>query len=562
MPTWLAPILAGVAVHGGIQLVEIDLILPHIGTALVCIGAAYVGVSVHLFNAASYVDAAVELARAAALLALGLTASMLVYRGWFHRLRRFPGPGLARFSKLYAVAVSARRVQWHRELEGWHGVYGDVVRTGPRELSIARAEAVAPLAACRKSTLYALSDWNDDRLGLIETRSLADHRQRRKPWETALSTKALAQYDPELQSTIGIFLDAIATAGEGGAKAVNVTDWIAYLAYDLMGVVGFGRDFGQLRGGGVEHWAVRALRAQQLFIGVLKPVPWLLNALSKIPGADGPVRPFMSDTTSNTLINALYYLSRHPRHWRALQASLAALFPGGPASFTYARLAAGLADVPLLDAVINETMRLKPATPGGNPRVTPPEGLRIALDDDEPLVVGGGGEQQPSRRRGEEGSPEGNREKVLVIPGNTDVHISPYVLQRSPRYFACPNDFVPERWIDDDDDDSAAQGGRPELVRDARKRGDGGASRAFFPFQVGQYACAGKALAMWEMRSVLARVALRFDLGWEEVGEGDEEGKAFDEGMRDTFTMTLGPMWLRFKERGRWWAEEGGESTG
>ncbi|KAL1615780.1 hypothetical protein SLS54_008785 [Diplodia seriata] len=250
------------------------------------------------------------------------------------------------------------------------------------------------------------------------------------------------------------------------------------------------------------------------------------------------------DTTSNTLINALYYLSRHPHHQRALQASLAALFPAGPASFTYARLAAGLAAgaVPLLDAIINETMRLKPATPGGNPRVTPPEGLRIVLDDDEPLVGGGGGG-------------EGNN--VLVIPGNTDVYIAPYVLQRSPRYFARPNDFVPERWID------GAQGGQPELVRDGKKiRADGASLRAFFPFQVGMYACAGKALAMWEMRSVLARVALRFDVGWEDGGEGDEEGRAFDEGMRDTFTMTLGPMWLRFKERGRWWGAEEGESMG
>lgn len=164
---------------------------------------------------------------------------------------------------------------------------------GPRELSITRAEAIAPLAACRKSTLYALSHWNDDRLGLIETRSIRDHRLRRKPWDTALNSKALAKYDPSLQSTIGLFLDAIATAGEAGQKPINVTDWVAYLAYDLMGMIGFGRDFGQLRGGGVEHWAVKALRAQQLFIGVLKPIPWLLNFLAAIPGADGPVQPFV-----------------------------------------------------------------------------------------------------------------------------------------------------------------------------------------------------------------------------------------------------------------------------
>ncbi|OJD40248.1 cytochrome p450 [Diplodia corticola] len=620
MPAWLAPVLAGVAVHAAIQLVEIDMFLPHIGCALLSLAALFIGLNVHVFDTTTYLSATAELAHASALLSLGLAASILVYRGFFHRLRRFPGPWPARLTKLYAVWKSARSVQWHRELERMHEEYGDVVRTGPRELSIARAEALIPIAACRKSTLYALSDWNDDRLGLIETRSLTDHRLRRKPWELALNAKSLAKYDPEMQSTIGLFLDAIATAGDSGAEAVNVTEWVAYLAYDLMGVVGFGRDFGQLSGGGVEHWAVRALRAQQLFIGVLKPVPWALNALSKIPGADGPVRPFVSycaglvkekrdalaanddksqppsdicthilrayearsphaprtqaalnedgrlivtagaDTTSNTLINTFYYLSRRPALWRLLQRSLAPLFPLGPESFTYPHLAANLAAAPLLDAVLNETMRLKPATPGGNPRVTPPEGLRVILhdddddDDDESGVgvgvgVGAGEGKAKGKGKGRGAAPN----NVLYIPGNTDVYISPHVLHRSPRYFVRPDEFLPERWIAD-----RRLGGRPELIR----RGNaGGGAGAFFPFQVGQFACAGKALAMWEMRSVVARVALRFDLGYEgeeEDGGEDVVGRVFDEGMRDTFTMTLGPMWVRFKERGRWW-EEGDE---
>lgn len=109
----------------------------------------------------------------------------------------------------------------------------------------------------------------------------------------------------------------------------------------------------------------------------------------------------------------------------------------------------------------------------------------------------------------------------------------PYVVQRDARYFPSPDAFVPARWL------AAEQGGRPELVAE---RG------AWFPFQVGQYACVGKGLAMWEMRSVLTRVALGFDVGFPEE-EGGDRGRAFDEGMRDTFTMTLGPLWLVFRER-------------
>lgn len=62
-------------------------------------------------------------------------------------------------------------------------------KTGPRELSIARLSTVAPLAACRKTTFYAQADWKQERLGMIETRDLEDHRKRRKPWEMGLSLK-------------------------------------------------------------------------------------------------------------------------------------------------------------------------------------------------------------------------------------------------------------------------------------------------------------------------------------------------------------------------------------
>lgn len=95
-----------------------------------------------------------------------------------------------------------------------------------------------------------------------------------------------------MQSTITQLLNALSSPERAG-KPINVTEWIAYLAYDLMGVVGFGNDFGQLTGGGEEHWAVKALRSQQVFFGYLKPVPWLINAAVNIPGADAAVRPFV-----------------------------------------------------------------------------------------------------------------------------------------------------------------------------------------------------------------------------------------------------------------------------
>lgn len=92
-----------------------------------------------------------------------------------------------------------------------------------------------------------------------------------------------------------------------------------------------------------------------------------------------------------------------------------------------------LMTVPLLDAVINEAMRLDPPVPSGTQRVTPPEGLWIGDN---------------------------------FIPGNTIVQVPSYTIFRDERAFAYPNDFIPERWTT-----------RPELVRD---------KSVYIPFNTGE----------------------------------------------------------------------------
>ena len=70
---------------------------------------------------------------AAAYFNTGLTASILVYRLFFHPLRHFPGPLLAKASMLYVVwVVHKSGVRYHKVLDGWHKGYGDVIRVGKR----------------------------------------------------------------------------------------------------------------------------------------------------------------------------------------------------------------------------------------------------------------------------------------------------------------------------------------------------------------------------------------------------------------------------------------------
>jgi hypothetical protein len=59
-----------------------------------------------------------------------LWTSILLYRVFFHRLRRFPGPFMAKASKLWHVWKLAPRSDNFIQLDKLHKQYGDYVRTG------------------------------------------------------------------------------------------------------------------------------------------------------------------------------------------------------------------------------------------------------------------------------------------------------------------------------------------------------------------------------------------------------------------------------------------------
>lgn len=82
--------------------------------------------------------------------AFGLLGSMLIYRAFFHRLCRFPGPFAARLSRFYALGHAAATKKSHRKLERLHEQYGDFVRTGA-------CQAVERLLSLRALVLSLMS---------------------------------------------------------------------------------------------------------------------------------------------------------------------------------------------------------------------------------------------------------------------------------------------------------------------------------------------------------------------------------------------------------------------
>ncbi|KAL8715375.1 MAG: hypothetical protein Q9220_000708 [cf. Caloplaca sp. 1 TL-2023] len=115
-----------------------------------------------------------------------------------------------------------------------------------------------------------------------------------------------------------------------------------------------------------------------------------------------------SDTVAPALVFIFYHLARYPAKTKRLRQEIGSLE-------CINNNISQLVSLPYLSAFINETLRLFPTTPTGGYREAPPEGLHV------------GGQ---------------------FIPGGTTIVAPAYNIGRHPAYFDSPDEFVPERWLD------------------------------------------------------------------------------------------------------------------
>jgi hypothetical protein len=114
-----AAALLGVLFHLSIRPIEFERIMYHfmVTSALAILGMVHEpGILRAVLFATSFNTA--------------LLTSITAYRLAFHRCCRFPGPIGSKISKFYAAKLSAKSVQYYKELAKMHEQYGDFVRTG------------------------------------------------------------------------------------------------------------------------------------------------------------------------------------------------------------------------------------------------------------------------------------------------------------------------------------------------------------------------------------------------------------------------------------------------
>ncbi|MFB6140303.1 MAG: cytochrome P450 [Halosimplex sp.] len=157
------------------------------------------------------------------------------------------------------------------------------------------------------------------------------------------------------------------------------------------------------------------------------------------------------ETTALALTFTFFLLAQHPRVEETLRAELDETLGGDPPTVT------DMGDLPYLEQVVKESMRLYPPVPGI---------IREAKARDQIAVY--------------------------AIPGGSTISINQWTVHRDPEHYDDPMAFRPERWTDEMED------GLPRL--------------AYFPFSAGPRRCVGDRFAMLEARVVLATLLQRYHL--------------------------------------------------
>ncbi|KAL4881647.1 cytochrome P450 [Aspergillus karnatakaensis] len=470
-----------------------------------------------------------------------IIGAMTFYRIFLNPLNKFPSNFLARLTSFSMSARVFKENTMYLDLYADHKKWGKIIRFSPNDISVSHPDAIrvsmGPTASCGKGTWY---DYEQPSYSIHSARSRKEHDPRRRIWSPAFSDKALRGYE---ERVVNINETLVRQIDGFNGKPLDISTWIRFWAFDAMGDLAFGKSFHMLESA-KSHWAIDMMTDSGKGAALAFP-SWFVRLLMAIPGAkrayytlldfcakqidermsiqgkqaNPDITHFLiehyltvkrnrpneakaelqklhldsrlvvlagSDTTSAVMAFLLYHIAKEPGLLGRLRAEIEGLI-GDDAKIENRKVQAAT----LLNACINETMRLHPAVPSGLYRKTPAEGVHM------------GGE---------------------FIPGNTTFLVNFYAMGRDEDNFAQADEFIPERFST-----------RPELVKE---------KDAFAPFWGGPFGCLGKNLALMEIRLLTAILVTRFDIELAPGEVGSQLLASFD-----VFTPGLKPCQLVFKRR-------------
>ncbi|GJE88926.1 cytochrome P450 [Phanerochaete sordida] len=433
----------------------------------------------------------------------------MVYRlSPWHPLAQYPGPVLCRISSLWLTYVSFRGRR-HLVLDRMHDKYGEYMRIGPNIVSINSISAqyiYSATARMPKSDSYRAPGHEGVVALFFKQPTEKLHSDRKRVWSGLFTKEGVEQLAPFIERRTFELLNCIQRRqAESRDGSVNLADCFYHWSYDLMGDFVFGGcNKLEMMKNGDPRGMIKGGKLATILLDSVGQTPWLLDIVWRLPLGRSmhrlteiaaelmdhrlriteppsfrdlvsflaedetvPERDLRleaivaiqggSDNTSITMTLAAYFITTQQKYFQLLRTELETMFtdPIGPLPDS------SLSQLPLLDAIIHEALRL--GSPYFLPRVVPDGGAVL----------------------------DGH-----FLPAGTVVANAAYSQQTSPdNFYPDPLSFLPERWL--------AEG----LGTSARA-----IKAALSSFSSGPHVCIAKQLAFQEMRHVLARLVLNMDI--------------------------------------------------
>lgn len=320
----------------------------------------------------------------------------------------------------------------HQKLKRYHDKYGLVVRIAPNELSYADGGAWKDIYASRpghqpfpRNPTWFKKMTPDEPHSIVGFNEEA-HARARRTFVHSFSEKSLRDQSPVIERYVELFMSQLKSPVSGRTwkeKTVDLTAWFNYLSFDITGDLSFGESFDCLANGRAHPWveivqdfgkslslvasvnlyppihrllrhvipqkirqrnadhrkmsAAKARERLALDIerpdfvtaakkysdqkSVLSDKEWEINMMVLVFAG--------SETTSSSLTAVTRELVQHPGVLHRLTREIRTAF----ARESDITIAAS-SNLPYLNAVINEGLRLDPAVVIGFPRIVPPKG--------------------------------------------------------------------------------------------------------------------------------------------------------------------------------------------
>ncbi|KAI1380472.1 cytochrome P450 [Hypoxylon crocopeplum] len=438
------------------------------------------------------------------------TGSHIIYNLYLHPLSKYPGPLLGRSTLLWRFYHSVAG-RFHRRVDEQHKKYGPVVRLAPNELSFASIEswkdiyghATAGRQTCIKSEFYEVFGGGFNSTCIGSERNPTEHGRMRKSLSAAFSTKALLEQEEIVNGNVDAFVRRVGADGGPGTKGLNMTKWFEMIAFDILGEMSFGENFGSVAQGHPHFWSemftehlfaitvVDMLRRYPLFVTLGKLVLPLTTALREkhtaLSRSKVARRLNSSDSRADFMSLLIQKVETGEMELEELTAHASTLTVAGGetiatflAATTYSLLttthtltrlqdeirhaftsysditATRAQQLPYLQAIVAEGLRIFPPGSRGFPRVSP-----------------------------------GKEISGHYVPAGVEVYTSGWTMTHDEKYFHDPYTFKPERWLDPNCND----------VKEASQ-----------PFSLGPRGCIGKNFAHLELNLILSKLLWTYDL--------------------------------------------------